>query len=229
MLSRLFSNFEASAYLPDDTTELAVATRDYTVQNHSAGEAAASAELAKKVLAAVATSSAKDSPKANMWKGIELTESKTPIVQMYELAAIDSKYALGPSELSHLQDCNKLIRLAIPILVVIAVVALASGIFLGASAGKRSFGHALVAAPAVLLVALIGVGIWALVDFYGFFGTFHELFFPQGNWTFPAESLLICMLPTPFWIGMVALWACVSIFLTFVAVFVGRRLSRSYS
>lgn len=229
VLSRLFSNFEASAYLPDDTTELALATRAFTVEAHRAGDAEAGAELARKVLAAAASSSAKPSPKANRWPGVTFSESNTPIVQMYELAAVGSQFALGPNEISHLQDCNKLIRSAIPILVVILVVALASGIFLFATSGKRSFGRALVAAPAVLLAALVGIALWAMIDFYGFFSAFHGLFFPQGNWTFPAESLLICMLPTPFWIGMVAIWALISIFLSLSAVFLGRRLCRSYS
>lgn len=229
VLSRLFSNFEASAYLPEDITELALATRAFTVEHHRAGDAEASAALAREVLAAAERSSAQTSPKASRWTNVTFSESNTPIVQMYDLASAGSQFALGPSEISHLQDCNKLIRSAIPVLVVIVVVALASGIFLFATSGKRPFGRALTAAPAVLLTALVGIAIWALVDFYGFFSAFHGLFFPQGNWTFPAESLLICMLPTPFWIGMVAIWALISIFLSISAVFVGRRLCRSYS
>ena len=225
-LSRLFSNFNLSVYLPEDTTELAVATRDYTVEKYSSGEKAATEVLAHKVMDAAARSSAKDSPKATLWRTIKLPNTGSATEQMYELAKTHSAYAFGPNEISHLQDCNKIINVAAPVLIVIAALALILGIILGVSCGSRALGHALIAAPTVLLLATIGLAIWAIVDFNAFFSAFHGLFFPQGNWTFPADSLLICMLPTAFWVGMVAIWVFVTIALSILSVFIGRRLSR---
>ena len=228
-LSRLFTNFNLSVYLPEDTTELAVATRDYTVESYSSGEAAATEVLAHKVMDAAARSSANDSPKATLWRTITLPTTGTATEQMYALAKTHHAYSLGPDEISHLQDCNKIIRIAAPVLIVIAALALILGIILGASCGRRALGHALIAAPAVLLLAMVGLGVWAIVDFNAFFSAFHGVFFPQGNWTFPADSLLICMLPTAFWVGMVAIWAFITITLSILSVFIGRKLSRAYN
>lgn len=40
----------------------------------------------------------------------------------------------------------------------------------------------------------------ALFDFSSFFIRFHEIFFPQGNWEFSSESLLIRSFPFEFWL-----------------------------
>ena len=87
-------------------------------------------------------------------------------------------------------------------------------------------GRALGAAPAVLLAAMIGLAVWAAADFHGFFAAFHGLLFPQGNWTFPFDSLLICMLPTGFWIGMAIMWVVVTVGLSVASIVIGRRLLR---
>jgi uncharacterized membrane protein len=49
---------------------------------------------------------------------------------------------------------------------------------------------------------LASVGIFvslAVIFFTTFFLRFHELFFPQGNWAFPEQSLLIASFPELFW------------------------------
>ena len=47
----------------------------------------------------------------------------------------------------------------------------------------------------IVLVAFVALGVWAIVDFNGFFTAFHQAFFAQqGNWAFPYDSLLICAL-----------------------------------
>jgi hypothetical protein len=50
-----------------------------------------------------------------------------------------------------------------------------------------------------LVVALIVVGVFAFVAFDTVFTLFHEIFFPGGNWAFPADSLLIRLYPYAFW------------------------------
>lgn len=50
-----------------------------------------------------------------------------------------------------------------------------------------------------LVVGLIAVGTFALVAFDAAFTLFHEIFFPGGNWAFPAQSNLIRLYPEPFW------------------------------
>jgi len=50
-----------------------------------------------------------------------------------------------------------------------------------------------------LVVALVVVGVFALVAFDTVFTLFHEVFFPGGNWAFPPNSLLIQLYPYAFW------------------------------
>ena len=60
-----------------------------------------------------------------------------------------------------------------------------------------------------------------IVDFNGFFAAFHSLFFANGTWTFSADSLLICMYPPDFWIGMGAVWLAATLVASAVAIAVG--------
>ena len=85
----------------------------------------------------------------------------------------------------------------------------------------------LLCAPAVLAAVMLALGAWAALDFNGFFGAFHGLLLPQGNWTFPAQSLLICMLPLDFWVSMAALWLAVTLAACIIAMLLGRRLSKA--
>ena len=46
---------------------------------------------------------------------------------------------------------------------------------------------------------MIAVGVFAAVAFDAAFELFHRIFFPGGNWDFPADSLLIRLYPYVFW------------------------------
>jgi integral membrane protein (TIGR01906 family) len=46
---------------------------------------------------------------------------------------------------------------------------------------------------------IAGGGVAALLFFEPFFIKFHELLFPQGNWSFPENSILIQLYPEYFW------------------------------
>jgi integral membrane protein (TIGR01906 family) len=50
-----------------------------------------------------------------------------------------------------------------------------------------------------LLVTII-ILLAILLNFNSSFTIFHQIFFPQGNWTFPADSLLIQTFPIKFFI-----------------------------
>ena len=224
-LSRLFSDFETSAFLPDDTVSLAVATRDFTVEFHQDPDEAAE-KLARQIVDAAHTASQAGSIKADRWKGIDVPQAGSAQESLYALAAKGAQYAFGRSEIDHLGDCNRLINAAIPPLAVVAAASLVLGIVLATKSNRRITGRALVAGPVVCLLGMIGIGLWAAIDFRSFFGAFHGLLFPQGNWTFPADSLLICMLPTSFWVGMLATWIAMTAGLCLISVLVGRHLLR---
>ncbi len=44
------------------------------------------------------------------------------------------------------------------------------------------------------------VGLFSVFSFNGVFTLFHQLFFPQGNWQFPVDSLLIQTFPLEFFV-----------------------------
>jgi integral membrane protein (TIGR01906 family) len=53
---------------------------------------------------------------------------------------------------------------------------------------------------AVATVALVGfLGVFAVTSFDWFFITFHEIFFPGGNWEFPVGDHMITIFPGGFW------------------------------
>ena len=233
ILTSMTGQFDDSPYLPNELVDLAVATRDFTVDVHLEGDQAASRQLADAVVEAAIESAGPSSVKSGQWVGVldwremrDIRESSglDTLSIMYNLASISTRYALDQDAVNHLVDCNRLIRSAIPLVAGCAVVALACILLLRRS--RLLLGRALIAAPLVLLAAMIALGAWAAIDFNGFFGAFHALLFPQGNWTFAADSLLICMLPQGFWMGMGAIWLTVTVLACIIAIVVGRRIVR---
>ncbi len=83
-----------------------------------------------------------------------------------------------------------------------------------------------VVAPAVLIVAFAALGAWAALDFNGLFSAFHAVLFPQGNWTFSYDSLLISMYPLDFWMGMAGISFSTTLALSILAIVVGVLLRR---
>ena len=231
--SGAFADFDTAPYLPQDLVELAVATRDYTVED--CGRASSGVERAREPFAQLLVESARraaasDSPVQNRWDAQALAilqdENLTNSEAAYALAQLDERYGLTEDALSHLDDCYALIGGVIPWLVGIAVVALALIVGLIASGRRRLAGNVLFFSPIALAAFMAVCGAWAAVDFNGFFGVFHALLFPQGNWTFPADSLLICMLPLNFWVSMGALWLAVTVLACIIAMLIGRHLKR---
>ena len=53
-----------------------------------------------------------------------------------------------------------------------------------------------------LTLLLIAALVIAAVNFSPFFRLFHEMFFPQGNWSFPMESTLIRLFPWEFFFDL---------------------------
>lgn len=224
-LSSVFATDEVSPFDRAQLAQVADATRDYAFGSHDLTalyrtiyevDRAYADELAKQggaptgafpsVVARPATANAQDFARAN--------------------AGASEQYCYTPDAIAHLDDCNAIVHFAYPFIVVVALIALASSIWNAHRAGRRRAGIMLRVAGIVVLVAFIALGVWAVVDFGGFFTAFHGAFFSQGNWTFAYDSLLICALPTAFWIGMGALWLIVSVLLSVLAILVGGRLMR---
>lgn len=52
------------------------------------------------------------------------------------------------------------------------------------------------------VVSILFVLLFSLTFFDSLFTIFHQIFFPQGNWTFPGSSLLIQIFPLQFFINI---------------------------
>lgn len=71
--------------------------------------------------------------------------------------------------------------------------------------GRRALGKGLLIGLAVFLAFIACMGLWALIDFTGWFTAMHELVFTNDLWLLdPAESALINMLPETFFSSAVA-------------------------
>lgn len=81
--------------------------------------------------------------------------------------------------------------------------ALTAGAFLISREKYRVFGACFCAVAAVL-AAFIALGLWAAVDFSGFWVQFHHVFFSNDLWLFdPRQSLLIRMFELQFFFDLV--------------------------
>lgn len=235
VFSTLFGDVQTAPYEKDDLVRLAVATRDYTVCDY--GRAELGAEGAREafcqvIVDAAQRASAEGSPSAAEWSARARAVAQdadgyaTATDHAYALAAVSQRYALDADALDHLDDCYAIIGPVVPRLWAIAAAAAASLAVLLATGHRRLAGGALVYGPLALLAFMALCAVWAAVDFNSFFAMFHAVLFPQGNWTFPADSLLICMLPLNFWVSMAALWLAVTVSACIIAMFTGRRLRR---
>ena len=202
-LSRATSNTELSPFNQDQLVRAALATRDYTVVEPDEA----------KLMEVIAEIN---------------DEANTPYAgaSAEELAAADDAYTLAPEELSHLQDVNAVIARLMP--VVLSCALLAAFCLMGSLQmwGPRSMGRPLAWAGGAVVALFAVLGVWALVGFDSLFAAFHGLFFADGTWTFPVDSLLICLYPEAFWVGMAGVWLAVTLLVSILSLVCGIALIR---
>lgn len=199
-----------SPYEKSDLVKLAALTRTYTIDGMSDDD-----YDIRLVEIARHSGSTSDHVKQFQWshltRSVKLYDTdRTPLQIGYDMRAFE-KFSLTPDARAHLSDVNMLISDLMPLVilsVVLSVLLLATLIFCGY---RRLAAYALMAAPGILALSLALLGIWGTLDFNGLFSAFHGVLFPQGNWTFSYDSLLICMYPINFWVDMASVWLAVSL------------------
>src|SRR3989338_3438513 len=101
-------------------------------------------------------------------------------------------------ELSHLEDVKRVMTFAE---VVFYSLLLLTSLILTYYRREKHFIITLLRYAGITTVSLLIVLLTAVaVSFTSSFTFFHQLFFPQGNWTFPADSMLIQAFPLEFFI-----------------------------
>jgi hypothetical protein len=110
---------------------------------------------------------------------------------------LNSKLCFTPAELSHLEDVRTIYRQLLGIGLLAASASLVLTI-----AGRLTLNRLIenLQRSVKLLFSLISLTTLAGLLFWDqVFTLFHQLLFPQGNWAFPASSLLITLYPVGFW------------------------------
>ncbi|MDP3989600.1 MAG: DUF1461 domain-containing protein [archaeon] len=111
---------------------------------------------------------------------------------------LDLQYA--SDEYSHLLDVKRIMNIA-NVIFYLSLLAFTSIITLtkrDPDLQRKMFKTAGITTISVLLLLVI----LSLFAFNGLFNSFHQIFFPQGNWIFANDSLLITTFPTSFFIKM---------------------------
>ena len=114
----------------------------------------------------------------------------------FDFAAADGSPMYTADEAAHMRDVQV-------VLYGFLLVALASVVFVVAALVRGSRDatrwRAVARGGAGIVVGVIALGVLAFVAFDTVFTLFHEIFFPGGNWAFPADSNLIRLYPELFW------------------------------
>ena len=224
-LSSFFSDDQTSPFTRSQLTQVADATRDYSFGDHDRTALYRVIYQVDMQLRQDITSSGgkvpQDFPKLDVVKdtfdGAQLASA---------FASASELYCYSPETVSHLDDCYRISRVALVVLAICGIAAIAGIIACGVLGRRRLLGNAFIASGIVVIVAFVARGVLAASDFNRFFGWFHEVFFSQGNWTFPYDSLLICALPTGFWVGMGVVWLVVSVLVSILSIAIGSRVRK---
>lgn len=205
LLAQATSNEADSPYGKEALVGLAVLTRDYTVDG---AERAATLDTISQAASDIAPSVAESNDKTAA------------------LAALGERYTLTDDALDHLDDVYNVLVGVRWTLAAVAVACIAATAHVYVRCGKKEFGAVLSHASIAVVAVFVVLAAWVVVDFNGFFAAFHSLFFADGTWTFSWDSLLICMYPPTFWLGMGAVWLAVTVAACAVCFIIGRLLRK---
>ncbi|MBR5344575.1 MAG: DUF1461 domain-containing protein [Clostridia bacterium] len=130
---------------------------------------------------------------------------------------------------THMADCAPLFGLARTVGLV------GFGVFLAALGGCffcrawRECAIGMLIGVGLLLLIVLVLGVWGLIDFDSLFTAFHKTFFTNDDWLFPADDLLITLMPITFFIRYAAvgcgLWLACLIATAAVAGLILRKTS----
>ena len=125
------------------------------------------------------------------------------------------------NEQSHLVDVKHLINKGI--IVTVILLALCISLLIKLNKVQRI---AVVSAPFFSIYVLSGLTIVLIRKFESSFIVFHNIFFPQGNYTFPYDSLLIQTYPEIFFLSMTVIAGIFFILLSVAAIIIIKKNSR---
>lgn len=231
-------NADNSPYTKDQLVSLASETRSFTVGDYGRSEYGAEGAadtLAGHVLDAAQEASGSGSPTEGLWSTQAVDALEDAETAASQMAAMDSlaetgqRYALDDDAVSHLNDVNAVLSVAFTPILGCVIIAAFLLLVSDRMFSSKTPGTAMMWAGGFVLGVLLILGVWAGLNFNGFFSALHSVFFAEGTWTFPVDSLLITMYPTQFWVGMGAVWIGVSALLAVLSLVAGIFMTRKAS
>lgn len=130
--------------------------------------------------------------------------------------------AYSHDERSHIRDVKLLLRRALLILEVsvfiesfILTVLLVTGTSLSSLSRITKSGG-------ILTLLVLAVLSLSLISFDYFFIKFHQVFFPQGNWAFPPDSVMIRMFPRGLFVDGFVRCVTVTFILALILIIIGQ-------
>lgn len=223
-LASVYSTDDASPFTKDELVAAAVQTKRYTIDDNDKAAVYATIAAINAQEALAGTAAPKIDATANYVAGELSGEQVAALEAAFDAAS--ERYVLTPDAVSHLDDVFGVVQAAkwwLLAAVVAACVGCTATAFRG---GKRLLGRVLAGAGVSVLAVFALLAAWVAIDFDGFFAQFHSLFFAAGTWTFSWDSLLICMYPPEFWVGMGAIWLVVTVACCVVCITIGRLLRK---
>ncbi|MCX6708796.1 MAG: DUF1461 domain-containing protein [Candidatus Woesearchaeota archaeon] len=135
---------------------------------------------------------------------LEKNESIQPTKELmsYLISKGQMPEVFNAEEQSHLQDVKQLIRFGFIALLMLLLLMLYSGY--NAKQGT------------IILICILAAGV--IIPFDALFTKFHQIFFPQGNWTFAVDSTLITFYPQKFFSTYALSTAIFAVFIALILI-----------
>ena len=109
--------------------------------------------------------------------------------------ALDGTLNMSISEMEHMEDVNSVL-FGFDVLMYLSLLVVTGMLTFYKDISYLRYGGITVMAVVVML------GVLSLFSFDTVFSWFHLVFFPQGNWQFAADSVLITTFPLEFFVEM---------------------------
>ncbi len=133
---------------------------------------------------------------------------------------------LDASMLTHLQACTPIFENIGQLFIILAIVSAVLSGFTFFVGGRKALASLFCHSSILAILVILAFGAWVFFSFDSFFAWMHSLFFPSGSWIFSADSLLICMYPENFWIGMGIVWGAISVLASLALLIVSRVIAK---
>ncbi len=143
-----------------------------------------------------------------------------------DLKDADGRLLYEADELRHMRDVKNLTQIAFGVAFVAGLIGIADAVFLFRRS-RESLRGALFYAAFVTLALVVAIVVVALVDWEGFFVSFHEMFFQNATWYFPTSDTLIRLFPEQFWFDAALTIGGITVGVSLLTMGISRRIKNT--